>query len=630
MRMLRFGPKIAITLCTLGLIATPLTATAQDWQDQGSIESREYKNEIREGNQVTATEFFHLVYSVSVQIKEAGKSWDTLICRNECKGKKHKEHKECDFSCDNKCSTPHKITEEGYYEPYTDQMRAATQAANQLAIRGGGTVSPDDWSHRVSQALANFRRECRKKKTFNMPHLDKPCGGKLWEVGAKNYNFVVRGTMRKVGFRMSRGVRTPIDEEVGSHEQTVAYGEIVQDEPFDKREWTACNCKFVPEENPKSYIHDWFGGGDPVTDDFIKWLEDLINILDGLLITDPKGNPVPRDGVDVGCTGNDMNNGEVVCTNNTDQPVVIHIIPGVFFWPDDPLVQLMAAMQGMQLQVEPLSTATLRLSLDPGLDSAGQAKGKFRWACMEMAKHEPNSKVKFKPKSPIDPNLAALGRITNRSRFRGPWDQARVWIYTDKATLDQVNKRMLPPIDAGRYLMLLRDNAQAAGVDFSEKGYVDCLQPDLLARGVCVDQKAVRWAIGAMANIKPRDLEKYVNSQVSKFAELANKDPEDGPKHVAWVASAMLESGDEGLQKAACKLLLAMPQAARPGVDKAGGLEGLRSLFAGLNEASCNLALDVVEAYGVGAEAKQMVMAYSERLPGDALKARVAKMIAGE
>ena len=161
---MRFHIRFAAFAIALGSMSISGFASAQDWTSQGSIKSRQYQNQIRGNAGVEATEFFTLEYSVSTRIQEVRQESTMMAwCMNSCNGKTHKNHGDCDKSCDDKCEEANPdITVEGEYVPDRGAMAEARRAAIGLAVRGVGSVSPNDWSHRVSQALAAFKRECKK------------------------------------------------------------------------------------------------------------------------------------------------------------------------------------------------------------------------------------------------------------------------------------------------------------------------------------------------------------------------------------------------------------------------------------------------------------------------------------
>lgn len=612
----------------------------QGWVPQGSIESRQYQNQIREGNRVVATEFFHLEYSVEILIEETRKDTLLLICQNICKGKKHKDHSVCDTSCDDRCTDSHRHTIKGKYTPNTDQMREATSQANQLAIDGGGTVSPSDWSHRVSQALADFRREARKQKTFNMPHAGA-CSARIWEVGTKHFTFKVRGKMRKVGYIMSQGVRTPIDAVIGTHMQTVAEADIAQEEPFDKHESANCRCKLVekPQEEANQIWQDEIS-------DLQEWFEEFINGLDdedwfdgatfdellpftdstGVLVQDEQGKTCPDSSdVSIECTGSNLSEGFIGITNNCDEERTVIVPCGTVAECEDKSTQNMCTITRAQVPLPP--GATVWVMINGGEVRTMTAPIPVRWACLQMSKKEPGPNSKFKLKRNRDSGVARLSRLSEKARIRGPWDQARVWIYTDHATLDEVNKRLIPGISATRYIGLLYDVARACGVDFGTNQYNRCLDPSLLG-SVAIQADALTWVVNAIADIKPRDLSSWLSANAAKVAMLATSDTQYGPTHVATIARITGEQNNPDLRKAGIKLLQSVPESARSAVAQAGGLDGLRMILAERDAAQSGLALDALVGYP-RESFKDMLSAAYEALPNDSLRSKAAALLGG-
>ena len=103
-----------------GLVGLVALCGAQDWTSQGSITSRQYENQIREGGQVVATDFITLEYSVDTWVEDAGnKKGPHMTCDNKCKGKVHEEHSKCDYSCDVRCAETHRTTVRGEYRRCT-------------------------------------------------------------------------------------------------------------------------------------------------------------------------------------------------------------------------------------------------------------------------------------------------------------------------------------------------------------------------------------------------------------------------------------------------------------------------------------------------------------------------------
>ena len=620
-------------LCRTLLVLTaclPGMARSQGWHDEGSITSRQYQNQIREGNTVAATEFYTLQYSVQTWVEDTGlKGGPFLTCSNKCNGKVHKNHEACDFSCDVRCTETHRLTIKGTYTPDRAAMNAATAAANGLARQGGGTTSPDDWSHEVSQALAEFRNRAKKKKTFDMPHAG-PCSGRSWWVGTKLYVFHVRGTMTKVGYSMSRGVRTPIKEVVGTHEQAVASLDEVQDEPMDKRDWTWCECKGAdaPKFDFKAFIesiHEYFNRDDDETQDETEEEESISTGPKGVIMENKAGEHVDPGDSKFTVLPNDMNSCVVKVENATGQDVNVTIPVGTFFDAVDASAQDMSSTVRTRGWVLAGRIGYLQVSLRPTIQDPTTKEFPVRWACLEMAKHEPRPGAKYVLRAPQDDVLVRLGAIANRERIRGPHDQARTWIYSDKATIDEVNKRMLPGVSEGRFATLLWEVATKGGVDLTTPDRLRCVEPKLL-NGVPLDERATTWLVNALAENKPNELAKYVDANGKDLSGLMSADTQYAPGHIAAMVTAMLSQENPAVRKSAVKFLAGVPQSLRGALAEAGGLAGLRSLLSSGSAADVSSAVDVLVAYPNGA-ATDLLGASWEQFPTDALKARAKKSL---
>jgi len=611
--------RLLVALAALLSTTTP----AQDWTSQGGITSREYQNQIREGGQVTATEFFTLEYSVATWIEELGDGGGpTMTCTNKCKGNVHDGHGRCDYSCDDRCAETHRLRVKGEYFPDRAAMDAATAAANGLAAGGGGTASPSDWSHRVSSALAQFRNEANRRKTFDMQHAG-PCAGRTLSVDVRTYAFHVRGTMKKSGYRMSRGVRTPINETVGMHESVVATAKIVKDEPKDRQDWTACLCKEKEQE--------------PIDlDALFDTLTGLLNALPederlshlcgtaAVSMRDKAGRVVDPGDSKITVKPENMNRCVVEVENGTGRDVQVTIPAGTVFQAVNSTDQDMSSMVPATGFVVAGRIGRIYVSVEPVQDPT-TVQLPLRWACLNIAKKEPSAASRYRMKTPQDDVLIRLGMITTRARVRGPHDQARVWIYTDQAPLAEVNKRMLPGVTEGRYSTLLWETATVGGVDVTAKEYAKCLEPRLLA-GVPLDDRATAWLVGVLAETKARDLARYVDSNAAMLGRLAETDPQYAPGHLATMATTLLDQDNADLRKAGVKLITSVPTTRQAAFAEAGGLAGLRSLLASGNAADATLAANALIEYPRELSG-ELLGASWEQLPTEPLKSRVRRFL---
>jgi hypothetical protein len=266
-------------------------------------------------------------------------------------------------------------------------------------------------------------------------------------------------------------------------------------------------------------------------------------------------------------------------------------------------------------------TMELYVSLRPQ-DRQTTAGIGFRWACLEMSKKAPTANSKYVMKPPQDDVLVRLGAITNRAAIRGPHDQARMWIYTDKATLAQVNERLIPGVTEGRYMTLLWELATQGGVDLTAPDYRRVLEPRLLT-GVPIDDRAGGWLVSVLAEAKARDLSRYVNSNAAMIVRSIESDPQFGPGYVATVTTAMLSEDDADVRKAGMRLLSAVAPSARESFARAGGLEGLRNVVVSGTPAEVVTAVDLLILY----RADWLLGAVWEQLPTEALKTKAKKQL---
>jgi len=182
------------------------------------------------------------------------------------------------------------------------------------------------------------------------------------------------------------------------------------------------------------------------------------------------------DSVKVTWTGIDVNRVQADVENTGDQSIPYVIQPGTILIPNNPRVQKMMIVLRLRMLLAPHSTT----------------RRQARAVCLEMPKEEPWGSTVFSAGAPADGPLQKLADLTARAGFVGDHDQARIWIFTDKASLQKINDRVLPPLQPYEYLSALYDLETKAGVDLSASGYRDLLNPSLL-QGVPATDPAAQW-----------------------------------------------------------------------------------------------------------------------------------------
>jgi len=201
----------------------------------------------------------------------------------------------------------------------------------------------------------------------------------------------------------------------------------------------------------------------------------------------PAASTTIPDGVNVQWNGVDMNRVQVVAENTADHETSLIIMPGTILIPNDPEIQKMIIVLRVRMLLSPHSTV----------------RRDARALCLEMQKGEPTVRTIFTPGAPADGPLKKLADLSDRAKFVGPYDQARIWILTDKAGLEKINTRVAPPLEPGDYLRALYDLETKAGVDLSAPGYRDLLDPSLL-QGIPASDPTAQWLNEKLSQIRTK------------------------------------------------------------------------------------------------------------------------------
>ena len=139
--------------------------------------------------------------------------------------------------------------------------------------------------------------------------------------------------------------------------------------------------------------------------------------------------------------------------------------------------------------------------------------------CLEIEKDPPNSMTRFTLSRTNDPILRNLALMTNRSAIRGPWDQTRIWIYSDKASLERVNKRLAIGCPPGMYMRSLWEVHSMGGFSDKDLANKELFDPTLLG-GVSNRKEAAGWFTSVLASRHRPALTAYLDSGAKEFADL--------------------------------------------------------------------------------------------------------------
>jgi hypothetical protein len=593
-------------------------AVAQDWQNQGKIDSREVQVERREGNAVVGTEYFHLEYRVSIKIvpdPQAVWDWKSAAdCIAVCKGKKHKKHEECDLSCDEICKKKHPISIKGMAIRLEKDRENMTKESGRLAKGFGMPGGPQNWSSATSNALRQLESATKAEKTeFDAGHDPVPCASTTRFYGYNRETVWVKGEFWKVGYYMSRGMKTPIEERLQSHEGKVL--DLYHPQRDSIGSWKpAVNCKCTqatgePPSEPAPGQSVIPTAGRTPTYSGLRPPPVRTPTYSGLGWRKSDGTVVIPDEkkVKVTCTGKDLSNAEIQIENNSGASYEVSIQPGTRLIPDNAGTQTMTCMGNQKATVAAGATTILQVALSPEPILARLAAIPIRVACAEMNKKQPTGDTKFSIVAPSDILLQNICGMEDSGFLRTTTAQVRVWIYTDSASLGEIKKHLATGLSEGMYLNALFSLDQA-GEDLTQTRYRKLLDPALLTAPTAT-REATIWYANFLRDLDPKTsfgkkVLDTIRSGLSTKAEALDA------RHAAYVVLALSDSDNKEVRTAALELMeKGVPDPLKAEFLAEGGLGALMSMITFGDDAEALRAISVAKLYP-GAATKEMLESF--------------------
>ncbi len=467
----------------------------------------------------------------SVELVDTGVTNGGIIqwCYSDCLGRKHSDHASCDFSCDKPCDILHGMDFlHAYYKinwPVFDQIGTDIEklwpgsgvwAPSQAAVAGN-----------LREFLASFAQTYSR---IPSDHFSKPCGAAYRRFGYHQYKLVMH-------LRIESSTRTDGKPPTGeARESTVEVATLFQPDvskPWQQGSFTDCYCVF--DEKLRSIFNPKKTPTEAVPDSGIRYLVSGISPF------------TPLKGTLTGVDLNTMDYEEV------DDGVVIYFPGGETFIPDDPSYQEMVTVYGTVLDLGG------RLLEGP---SAGSAHvGQLPVACLEIDKKQPNHSVKYHAAPNRDPVLRRLALTAEWENVHGPWDQARLWIYENHSTLEQINNRLIPGVPPGMYVKCLYEVAHEGFVDLTVAPFRTLLEPRFVFDAFG-SRDATIWFIQTLADISPEALATFVTQGAAAWGATLKDNDRDYP-HAADIIDGLSQTLSPALHDVIPTIIAALPDAAR-------------------------------------------------------------------
>ncbi len=411
----------------------------------------------------------------------SGKTIAETVCLNACQGPPpdHATHRECDRLCDRPCDRDHTISvANGPLEQDQMGINELGKSVRDLVKASNNRGMPmvmDDFA--VLDAIAvpfDFLRKNNQPVTWNPGHLNpegvyQPCHQTTLRYKSLQYD--VRATV-EVRFMLFRGsAEAP---------EYAEYKNFVTRGPFTVGRVRGIN------PNPT-------GTGATIcacekTGDIGQWRDPILKVGDDYVVlpTDAHKNRnsvtalFRKHDAQITVAGQNLNYGTLEATGSSEMEV--NFPAGTF------LQCLDDATQNGMIVDTVRTTFAFQANKNPFL----AAPTRFRFACLNMNKKEPTPSTRFVPMPARDSRLVLLAQEIQESRFRGPWDQARVWLYTDEPTYAKLGGVLLPNVSKATYLQCLREVADYAPRRRNGSEWGTLITPDILfdANG---DERALQW-----------------------------------------------------------------------------------------------------------------------------------------
>lgn len=368
-------------------------------------------------------------------VRREAYQYESLACRNTCRGLVHFVHKACDRSCDNACQSTHRESlpaARGFYI-YPVGVVSMEEGARQFGfnvdigrsvMKGGLDQSGITAAEQNPALRADWNLSC-----WN----DDPCSVNRKSLEELIYRVDFDVKLFRLNWVDSKYIRT--DGPVVKYYVDLSI--LDKDSIKFKSKSVNCRCALVPDHASSTPIEQ-------IPDTAVTCTEPD---GDTRVCT---GEEIKQMGFEVTCE--DMNHATVVCTSPMETCSQIKIPAGWEFDCVDGSAQDTQLCQDLTFDC---TGGQMVASLAPL--AAPKPKVDAFTMCLEIKKKEPKRGIKYRLKPPSTLERLKSARLAADSRRRGIWDQVRTWIITDNATCDEIAKLLIPAPSPAMYMRELHN-----------------------------------------------------------------------------------------------------------------------------------------------------------------------------
>lgn len=181
-------------------------------------------------------------------------------------------------------------------------------------------------------------------------------------------------------------------------------------------------------------------------------------------------------------------------------------------------------------------------------------KVSVRTHCLNINLKEPAEHVRYFPFRPSDPVLPRLAALSAASMLKGPWDQARTWIYTDRAAFSEINKRLIPGVSGGHYINGVFDVVGVGGISRDEILKSKLLDATTLGNGFG-KPAAVQWYLAEMLHSQDDKMAAWLNTKPERLVSMLRDKDKDISGQAGMIIAACLADNDAKVRAAGLALV---------------------------------------------------------------------------
>jgi hypothetical protein len=503
----------------------------------------------------------HLDFSWKTE-KAADVDWlPVFSCVNECKGKVHAKHQECDLSCDKRCgseaSFPGRKGHIRYLESSLEDRAAGFDAppaqSNLSTLDRAFTAARLPSSSRAEWYLGSALKTSLERlpqgrrvfepSLFDYDHFNEtPCSLRSLEMANVRYNVTV-------DYSLSETTKEGNAYKTGPAVMGQLFFVLhIPDATRVRVSEPTVSCQCEPVQTP------------PTRTGFLprgKGMDQYAFVLNNDMMR-------PVTAMDLtstvsGIVANDMNTASL-----TLMPPAV----GELFIPAGWELQSVGG-EGQNLQLQ--EDLDLRFGWNLFANTnGGLAPKTVRVMCLEITKPEPRPEMKYRLVPPGNPLIARLSALTKAARVRGPWDQMRLWIATDAAPYEKIAKTLVPAPGQGTYVREMYRAATVGAVSPYESRYAAIMDLKLLL-AKNYDPAAVRWFLAAKLRTAPEEtLAWFARATSSDWGQVLDRGtPKEDEALVGLLVAGLAQGGGA---KEAVQVLGRLPEEHRQAVTESAGL----------------------------------------------------------